>query len=230
MEPASGANKKNTITESTVRNLISWQTKLMPWMVMLPTTLILIFVYLSTVQLNNFSKEINNYKTSELDKVFINKRDSSFHFIITNSPEVTKLYLLAKMEEQLINKRYSQGGALLISRLYTKYLGFFTGMILAIVGAIFIISKLSEEQTSLAASSDTVKLSLVSTSPGIIFGILGTVLMLSTILSQSEIHITDGATYLNSSATTPININIRPDSLKDTSLDSQMKQSTPENP
>ncbi|MCF0039765.1 hypothetical protein [Dyadobacter fanqingshengii] len=224
-------DKSNSGREQLAKDLFSWQNRLMPWMILLPSLLILIFVYLSTVQLNNFSKEINNYKSSELDKVFVNKSDSSLHRLVTESPELSKLYLLAKMEEQLMNKRYSQGGVLLISRLYTKYLGFFTGMILAIVGAVFIISKLSEEQSSLTASGTNASLSLVSTSPGIIFAVLGTVLMLSTILSQTEIQITDAATYLNGPATTPININVKPNTPADTTnMDSLMKYSTPENP
>lgn len=230
MEPTPTPETNNSTSETTIRNLVSWQRRLLPWMILLPTALIMIFVYLSTVQLNNFSKEINNYKTSELDKIFINKKDSSIHSIVLSSTEITKLFLLAKMEEQLMNKRYSQGGALLISRLYTKYLGFFTGMILAIVGAVFIISKLSEGQSSLEASNDTIKLSLISTSPGIIFGVLGTVLMLSTILSQREIQITDAAIYLNGPATTPINITIKPDSLVNTGIHEMMRNSTPENP
>jgi len=229
MEP--GTDESASTFEKSAKDLVSWQNRLMPWMILLPSILILVFVYLSTVQLNNFSKEVNNYKSSELDKTFVNKTDGSLHPLITDSPELSKLYLLAKMEEQVMNKRYSQGGVLLISRLYTKYLGFFTGMILAIVGAIFIISKLSEEQSSLTATNGNASFSLISTSPGIIFGVLGTILMLSTILSQTEIQITDAATYLNGPATTPININVRPDTPGDTTgTDSLMRRSTPENP
>lgn len=180
------------------QNLVSWQRKLMPWMIILPSLLIILFVYLATTQLNTFSKEINNYKTSELDRLFMNSKDSSLRIPTdANKEDFVKLYMLAKMDEQLMNKRYSQGGALLISRLYTKYLGFFTGMILAIVGAVFIISKLKEDSSQLETSTEKFKLSLVSTSPGIIFGVLGTCLMMTTILTTSEMDIKDVATYLN---------------------------------
>src|SRR4030095_13435575 len=110
---------------ATIRDVFKWQYKLLPWMVILPSILIMVFIFLATRQLNVFSAEINNYKTSELDRVFINQKDTSLKIPADiKKDEFAKLYVLSKMEEQLMNKRYSQGGALLISRLYTKYLGF----------------------------------------------------------------------------------------------------------
>jgi hypothetical protein len=207
------------------KNVFSWQKKLLPWMVSLPTLLIIIFVYLATTQLNTFSNEINNYKSSELDKVFL--RDSTLTIPTEiNKGEFIKLYILAKMDEQLINKRYSQAGSLLISRLYTKYLGFFTGMILAIVGAVFIISKLSERVTKLETSTEAFKVSLVSASPGIIFGILGTSLMLATILKQNNIETTDTATFLNGGMYQIQNAS-PPEKKTDNAIDSIMKHSSP---
>jgi hypothetical protein len=102
------------------------------------------------------------------------------------------------MEEKSLDRRYSQGGLLLVSRIFTKYLGFFTGMILAIVGAVFVIGKLQESTSDIEGSmSDQMKLKIVSSSPGIIFGVLGTVLMLSTILQHAEISVKDQPLFLN---------------------------------
>ena len=85
-----------------------------------------------------------------------------------------------------------------MSRIYIKYLGFFTGMILAIVGAVFIISKLKEDVTELEGTiQEKTKFRLLSSSPGIIFGLLGTALMMTTILTHSEISVKDMPLYLN---------------------------------
>ena len=85
-----------------------------------------------------------------------------------------------------------------MSRIYTKYLGFFTGMIMAIVGAVFIIGKISEDKSEISGTAnELIKFSIVSSSPGIIFGVLGTVLMLATILNHNEILIQDTPLYLN---------------------------------
>jgi len=217
--------------KTAAKDLLKWQNKLLPWMVILPSILIIVFVFLATKQLNVFSAEINNYKNSELDKVFL--KDSSLKIPMDiKKDEFTKLYVLSKMEEQLMNKRYSQGGALLLSRLYTKYLGFFTGMILAIVGSVFIISKLTEPSTNIDTTAKAFKVSVVSASPGIIFGLLGTSLMLSTILKQNSIDIKDVATYLNPGmyqthefVIDPVNLDTG-DKKKD-SVDDMMKASSP---
>jgi hypothetical protein len=72
-------------------------------------------------------------------------------------------------------------------------------MILAIVGAIFIIGKLQESSSNIeGAVGDQMKLKIVSSSPGIIFGVLGTVLMLSTILQHAVIELKDQPLFLNS--------------------------------
>ena len=111
---------------------------------------------------------------------------------------------LARMEEKSLDRRYSQGGLLLASRIFTKYLGFFTGMIMAIVGAVFIIGKLQENSSDIeGAVGEQMKLKIVSSSPGIIFGVLGTVLMLSSILQHAEIELKDQPLFLN-----PYNIQI----------------------
>jgi hypothetical protein len=219
------------IESSDEKQLNRWQRSLLPWMVILPTVLIVGFVYLATLQLGEFSRQINTYKVSELDKVFVNAKDSSLRVPPNaDSKEFLKLYLLAKMDEELMNKRYSQAGSLLIARLYTKYLGFFTGMILAIVGAVFIISKLSESTSTLEGSMNAYKISLISASPGIIFGCLGTMLMLSTILHHTDIDVRDAANFINAGTVTPGTIRIEPSpstSNADPALDREMQSSSP---
>jgi hypothetical protein len=101
-------------------------------------------------------------------------------------------------------------------------------MILAIVGAVFIISKLKESVTNLETSSEAFKISLISASPGIIFGILGTSLMLATIFKQNDIDIKDVATYLNHNMYAPKTIMLE-ESPTSTGIDTLMKVSSPYN-
>ena len=180
------------------KQLLQWQNKLLPWMIAMPTLLIGAFIILGTIKLNGFEKFAyrgDNAQTSiPIPVPYANSTDS----VLNKSTEYLKWYSLVKMEEYSINRRYNQGGVLLMSRIYIKYLGFFTGMILAIVGSVFIISKLKEEVSEFEGSiQDKTKFRLVSSSPGIIFGVLGTVLMMTTILTHSEISVKDMPLYLN---------------------------------
>lgn len=186
------------------QNLNAWQKSLLPWSLTVLTILAAAFIYLATNQLYRISNHINNYKTSELDKIFISPKDGTL--VVPEglkANEFARLYVLAKMDEQLMNKHYTQGGVLLTARLYAQYLGFFTGMLLAFVGAIFIMSKLREGESTIFASNEKAAFSLVSTSPGLIFCVLGTILMLSTILTHNEIQINDQAVYLNAEMINP---------------------------
>ncbi len=175
------------------KQLFQWQNRLMPWMIAVPSVLICAFIIIGTVKLNGFEKFVykGNADRSELE--IPAPTDSGFQ-----NAKYLEWYSLVKMEELSINRRYNQGGVLLMSRIYIKYLGFFTGMILAIVGSVFIISKLKEEVTELEGSvQEKTKFKLVSSSPGIIFGLMGTVLMMTTILTHSEITVKDMPLYLN---------------------------------
>jgi len=193
-------NKDSTEDKKTTkqRQIRSWQLRLLPWMVGVPTVLIIIFIILATIQFNRFNTEISTYKNSELNDVLPSPKDTSGNYLITGNPEYVKLFTLAKMEEESMNRRYSQGGVLLSARLYTQWLGFVTGMILAIVGSVFIISKLNEKTSKLDMSyNEQVRLQLTSSSPGVIFGVLGTCLMLATIFTHNNIDVKDMPLYLN---------------------------------
>ena len=100
---------------------------------------------------------------------------------------------------EIAEKLFSQDKSLTpaaLGSITDEYNGFL--FILAIVGAIFIIGKLQESSSDIeGAVSDQMKLKIVSSSPGIIFGVLGTVLMLSTILQHAEISVKDQPLFLN---------------------------------
>lgn len=184
-------------TETTAQSqLYKWQNKLLPWLIILPTILILLFLYLATQQVNHFNEAINQKSQSITEGMHMN--DTGTIEKMNSNMEYLKWVTLAKMEEESVNKRYHQGGLLLLSRIFIKYLGFLTGMIIAIVGAVFIIAKLSEAPTNAEGTiGEKVRISIASSSPGVIFGILGTVLMVSTILQHNEIEIKDSPLYLN---------------------------------
>lgn len=213
------STSKETTARQTNKTLQQWQNRLLPWMIAMPTILIGTFIVIGTLKLNNFEKFAyrgdDNTTELTLPSPYANTTDSA----LKKSTAYLHWYSLVKMEEYSINRRYNQGGVLLMSRLYIKYLGFFTGMILAIVGAVFIISKLKEDVTELDASiQEKTKFKLVSSSPGIIFGVLGTALMMTTILTHSEINVKDMPLYLNT-----YNISATQQSLK--ALEKETKKS-----
>jgi hypothetical protein len=65
---------------------------------------------------------------------------------------------------------------------------------------VFIIGKLSEDYSSVGGEFAKIKFNVLSSSPGIIFCTLGTVLMVTTILQHTDITIQDAPLYLNAPA------------------------------
>lgn len=185
-------------TTKQITQLASWQNRLLPWLVIMPTILILLFIYLATRQMQRFNAVIDAKEESVIEKLIPTKADSALNAKLKGDLDYIRWITLARLEEKSLDRRYSQGGLLLVSRIFTKYLGFFTGMILAIVGAVFIIGKLQESSSDIEGGiGEQMKLKIVSSSPGIIFGVLGTVLMLYTILQHAEISVKDQPLFLN---------------------------------
>lgn len=173
-----------------------WQRRLLPWIISVPTVLILVFILLSTLQMRRIEDFV--YQNSGLSLKKELPPPSAFGDSINRNVAYVKLYSLASMEEISMNRRYNAAGASMMSGIYTRYLGFFTGMILAIVGAVFIISKFREDLSNVSLSlAEQMKFRAVSSSPGIIFGLLGTILMIVTIVKKTDFEVKDSPLYLN---------------------------------
>jgi hypothetical protein len=107
---------------------------------------------------------------------------------------------LVLLEEQTLEHRYAQVNATLMLRAWTRHLGFLTGMILALVGAIFILSKLSETETQVSVEGGGAKGALATSSPGLVLAFMGTVLMVVTLTSNFEFTTRDLPVYLSAAA------------------------------
>lgn len=99
------------------------------------------------------------------------------------------------LEAFAIQQRYQHSSLILMSRAWIIYLGFVTGMILAMVGATFILGKLQESESELTAKSQAGEFSVKSASPGLIMTVLGTALMISTMVIRADVTVTDTPLY-----------------------------------
>jgi len=193
--------KNNQSAHNESDKILKWQHKLLPWFIIMPTVLVGVFIYLASHQLVKFNNAIETKPEMLLvGDVLPNPMDSTIHGDLFNNQKYLQWITLTKLEQESLHKRYNQGGLLLMSRIFTKYMGFFTGMILSIVGAVFIIGKIREGTSKIEGSAnELMKFSIISSSPGIVFGVLGTFLMITTIVTHNEIEIQDSPLYLNAS-------------------------------
>lgn len=101
------------------------------------------------------------------------------------------------LETNVVQRRYHQSNALLMFAVWSRYLGFVTGMILAVFGAAFILGKLAEPESQFgAAAPGGWKAEMRSTSPGLILAVLGVILIVTSIVTLHSLHTRDAPTYL----------------------------------
>jgi hypothetical protein len=166
------------------------QERLLPLMVGMVVVLTLFFFVASFVQLGYLHRRIEHGPPLDLPAIL---KDSTVAWQQKLAPEFKAL---AVLESNALERRYHQANVLLMSRVWTRYLGFVTGMILALVGAVFILGKLREEASELRARGIGGALSLRSTSPGLVLATLGVGLMAITLVTHQEIATSDAPVYL----------------------------------
>jgi hypothetical protein len=103
---------------------------------------------------------------------------------------------LVLLEQDAMSMRYQQINATLLLRTWTRYTGFLVGMVLALVGAFFILGRLREETSQLSGESGGFKFALVTSSPGVILAVLGTILMVVTLVVKFDFEVQDRPVYL----------------------------------
>lgn len=170
-----------------------WQDRLLPLMMGMLVVLTAFFFLASLGQLVYLNGKI--WEAPRVDAQAL--RVASERGTLSDA---ARFHALAALEANALERRYHQANVLLMSRVWARYLGFVTGMILALVGAAFILGKLREEMTSLDAGQQGASVSLRSSSPGLVLAVLGVILMSATIVTSEEIRTTDSSIYLQLAA------------------------------
>ena len=174
-----------------------WQVRLLPLMSRMIVGLTIFFFAASLAQLIYLDRTIEQVPSTDFARLGIGAPAAAQKLA---SPEFR---ILASLDAALLERRYHQANVFLMGRLWTSYLGFVTGMILALVGAVFILGKLREDTSELNTTGVAGTMSLRSSSPGIILAALGVVLMITTIVTNHPIQTADSPIYVGTLAGRP---------------------------
>ena len=166
------------------------QERLVPLMASMVVGLTLFFFIVTFLQLAYLHRRIDRAPTLDLP-IMLNDQNVAWQQQLP-----AEFKALAVLESNALERRYHQANVLLMSRVWARYLGFVTGMILALVGAAFILGKLREDATELSGKGGAGEFAIRSTSPGMVLATLGVVLMAITIVTHQEITTADTPIYL----------------------------------
>lgn len=184
-------------TAADARDLMRWQVRLLPLMKWMVVGLASFFFITSLAQLVYLHWEIARAPEADLRPA-----QSSLGRVPESPSEDQRLAAFRAqsavlLELHAMQRRYHQANVLLMSRIWIRYLGFVTGMMLALVGAVFILGKLEVPTSTVRGEvSNQLKYEIQSSSPGIILGVLGTVLMAASIVVNHRIEVQDKPVYL----------------------------------
>jgi hypothetical protein len=174
---------------------VEWQKSLLPLMSRMIIVLSAFFFIASLAQVIYLEYAISitpTFDSREALSLLPSQPDSTDHLI-----EETKIKSLVMLEGNMADNLYHQAHILLMARIWTSYISFVTGMILALVGATFVLGKLKESQTEVGAKGNLGEISIKSASPGLVLAVLGTALMLATILTRHESQTSHQAIYVH---------------------------------
>jgi hypothetical protein len=164
--------------------------KIIPIVIVIPVLFLILFIVVSMLQL----KEINTrIESGQSDAILSMNMSDTTKF----SENHRQFLMLAILEEESLGERYRQGHYSLVSRSFKQFLGFFTGIIMVIVGAVFILLKLREKVDADVSKGESWKVSLVTNSPGVVFGFLGATLIAIASSNNDKITIRDSGLYLS---------------------------------
>ncbi|WP_395339501.1 hypothetical protein PN836_014695 [Ningiella sp. W23] len=200
-----------------VQMLSNWQHKLLPLMVAMTVGMTLFFLIFSIIQLEDLNQAVKDSPQAELKTVLADADAKQA------SPELLKLRALLVLEENLIARRHHEASVALLARIWTRYMGFLTGMTLAMIGSVFVLGKLSSQQSDMSGQYGDLSMTIKSSSPGLLMVMLGTILMVVTITNHPRIDVFDRAVYIDA-ATSQDDVAFEPPPLPDWSPTPETKE------
>lgn len=171
-----------------------WQRRLLPLMSKMIIALAIFFFVVSVLQLGYLHWRIGLSTPARFEGTF-ESVEKAAGGSFDKALRLKQLEIATELEVSAMEQRYHQANALLMSRVWARYMGFVTGMILCLVGSTFILGKLQEPESSLEATHTGWGVTLRTTSPGVLLATLGTILMVSTVLVYHPIDVTDTPLY-----------------------------------
>ncbi|HEY0306058.1 MAG TPA: hypothetical protein VGC44_13890 [Longimicrobiales bacterium] len=173
---------------------LAWQRLLLPLMSTVVLGLTIVFVVLSTFQLGRLQRYIQQEPTLTLESLGLMPNKAAADDATAFS--YAQFRTLTALELHVIQRRHHQANLLVMSRTWTRYMGFLTGMILALIGATFVLGKLQEAETKTEGTVGVTKFAIQSSSPGLVLAVLGTLLMSITLFSNVSLQGSDQSVYL----------------------------------
>jgi hypothetical protein len=172
----------------------SWQRRLLPLMRGALIGMALFFFAASLFQYQQLYRDVQQHAPQTL--VQLERLEQRLLPEQRDTLAYVRWKTMITLEQDAMQLRYQNINAALLLRTWTRYMGFLVGMVLALVGAFFILGKLKEDATQASGEGGGFKFAVASSSPGIVLAMLGTALMAMTLLVKFDFEVGDKPVYI----------------------------------
>ena len=149
------------------RSESEWRSQSRPMMVTILVSLTVFFFWATFHQLGELNRRIESGPTVDSNALLGQTACIGNNFT-PGCLAMTRMNRALMLEATLIARRHHQADVNLMASVWSRYLGFITGMILALVGAAFTLGQLRDKGTKIEAGASSAKATLTSASPGIV--------------------------------------------------------------
>jgi ABC-type multidrug transport system fused ATPase/permease subunit len=175
-------------------SLLAWQRLVLPFMMGSLVFVGLVFIA-ATLWFFRALQERLEYKTTNLVEVI--ERLPKLEDPKKEGQTYRDWYIRAVLESTALQQRFNVQATVVNGRVWTRFMGFLTGMLLALTGCVFVLGKLRESIT-FTGEGQGAKAALATSSPGVFLAFLGAAVISISLLVQSSVEMTDVAVYLPS--------------------------------
>jgi hypothetical protein len=176
--------------------LARWQTRMAPIMAGLVVLAALFFAAITLLEFQSFQQALSAPRPAPPAAGWPVPEAAAFDQQLQVSVARTSW----ELEREVVARRYDQTAMAIGARLWTRFMGFTTGMLLALIGAAFVLGRLQDGGTTLAGGGESagqkLSLSLQSASPGLVLAVLGSGLMAMSIVAPTTADVEDRPTYV----------------------------------
>ena len=173
----------------------AWQRKLLPFMVSMLALMAIVAVVSNFYQAHVMREYIGTVHDIDLTPTW--NPATLDNATAADQIAWAQWRTLALLESTALRNRNQRANAVLMGRVYLIFIGFSIGVMMSLIGAVFILGKMQEPLSKVESGTGAWRFAVESSSPGLILAVLGTTLILATIWSRSVLEVEERPLYVS---------------------------------
>ena len=195
MQIQDGPSANEALSPEAERALLRWQRHLLPFM-MASLIAMGVFFFAATLWLFIDLQQRLEYKSTDIVAVLDKLAQPSAAAADRAERRIERDWTVrVVLEKVALEQRFNVQTTVVKGRLWTRFMGFLTGMILCLTGCVFVLGKLRESVRT-AAEGGGLKGELATSSPGVFMAFAGTIVIGIVLVVPTSVESTDAAVYL----------------------------------